>query len=1075
MRPYRSLSIVIATLLCCTASLISQSIKPTVRYGSVQTPRRITFSPEHESMPAWEPGSDRIAYRIGGSQFSGGEIGFVLSNGAVERTAAVGPSSVLGFLTSPSWVGATGLLMVAEKVDIHEYLSFDTGQAPFVRTVRDGSDDAFTRKLIALPGFGSSVGAADHIRVSRDGSTVAWRVTGGGSCSDTRIRVASFDSLAGQNADDFGEVVVSGFCSPNTHELFVEGFALTPDGSRLVLSRPIRSSTPDELFPPSDLFLYTTSGGGGAATPLTTSGATDGFFNEFPDVSPDGTQVVFARRDPAGIALYTIDLDGSNLTRITDNGGKGAREPSWSPDGRQIAFSSLDRGEVPENLNIYVVDLEEQAGPFLPPTPDAAAFRSALVDSDFDDIPEPGSDARLIVERTGNRVLLYQSDTPQRIWEIVCSDPHPISGRFQACVVTPPEVPEPNSAWQRLVRFFRRTVMGIDARRHTISVSEFDSSLRSKSFTIESEISAGDVRTTSLARTDSDGDGVLDALAFSGFLFLPTFEASPLLVDITNDGNPDYAGWPITFQGGRYFTPLADSDGDGIPDSVLYDFDRNGRVDPGGVPTFADAIAGPIPGSPPIFLNFAQFGKGEAGGTNLGSQIALFNLDTVAPADVSVEILGDQGTPLTVSLNGEVTQGTTELQIPAGGLRLLETDQLGDIVVGSVRVTADRAVAGNILFGGDAGVAGVGLSQVLDGGFAAIVDTDTASSVRAGIAIRNLENQTANVVLNLYDSSTVPVANGQLTLAASGHAALFLDEIEWSTPDDLPLDLSLFSGILEGEAVGRLSATVLQTLPGEISTLPVAPLSFRRATLSPTQAAKSHALGAGPPADLFQKLYFAQFGDGDEGASIRSRVFLLNLSPEPAQVELILRDDSGQPLSVDLNGQLAEGQFELVIPPGGLQTLETDGIGNLVSGSVTVCSDQYLAGVVQFAGDVGTAGVGASPLIRHGFWAPIQTNEEESTNTGVAVMNLDSAQVTLQLQLFDTEGQLLATAELVLPAFGHRALFVDEISWSVAGAPLNFSDFSGLIQTRAEGRYSATVIRTSPGVFATQPVVPTLN
>ena len=45
-----------------------------------------------------------------------------------------------------------------------------------------------------------------------------------------------------------------------------------------------------------------------------------------------------------------MEADGSNQTRLTDNHGRD-HEPSWSPDGRHIAFISTRDG----NWEIYVM------------------------------------------------------------------------------------------------------------------------------------------------------------------------------------------------------------------------------------------------------------------------------------------------------------------------------------------------------------------------------------------------------------------------------------------------------------------------------------------------------------------------------------------------------------------------------------------------------------------------------------------------------------------------------------------------------------------------------------------------
>jgi Tol biopolymer transport system component len=67
------------------------------------------------------------------------------------------------------------------------------------------------------------------------------------------------------------------------------------------------------------------------------------------DISPDG--------DFANFDVYIMNMDGSNVRRLTDAPG-GDGSPTWSPDGRWIAFRS-DRDTPPGapwlNTEIYVM------------------------------------------------------------------------------------------------------------------------------------------------------------------------------------------------------------------------------------------------------------------------------------------------------------------------------------------------------------------------------------------------------------------------------------------------------------------------------------------------------------------------------------------------------------------------------------------------------------------------------------------------------------------------------------------------------------------------------------------------
>lgn len=94
--------------------------------------------------------------------------------------------------------------------------------------------------------------------------------------------------------------------------------------------------------------------------------------------SPDGTALVFAS-DIQGPAIYTIRIDGTGLTKITDvNWSPGSTPPVWSPvpaaDGEyKIAFGDHPRNEdgtLAPNNDIFLVNLDGSGLQNLTNTPD---------------------------------------------------------------------------------------------------------------------------------------------------------------------------------------------------------------------------------------------------------------------------------------------------------------------------------------------------------------------------------------------------------------------------------------------------------------------------------------------------------------------------------------------------------------------------------------------------------------------------------------------------------------------------------------------------------------------------------
>jgi Tol biopolymer transport system component len=63
-----------------------------------------------------------------------------------------------------------------------------------------------------------------------------------------------------------------------------------------------------------------------------------------PSWSPDGQVLAFDCEVSGDREIYTVNADGSHLTRLTNSPGLD-RDPDWSPDGSQIVFASSRMGE----------------------------------------------------------------------------------------------------------------------------------------------------------------------------------------------------------------------------------------------------------------------------------------------------------------------------------------------------------------------------------------------------------------------------------------------------------------------------------------------------------------------------------------------------------------------------------------------------------------------------------------------------------------------------------------------------------------------------------------------------------
>ncbi len=127
-----------------------------------------------------------------------------------------------------------------------------------------------------------------------------------------------------------------------------------------------------------------------------------------PSWSPDGTRLVFASKRDGNWEIYTMDRDGGNLTRLTNEPADDTN-PAWSPDGSRIAFESTREGYAEIYLmpvtgggevNISNAPFSSEHGPTWSPDGGRVAFYS---DRDGEwDIYVMASDGSEVTKLTGD-------------------------------------------------------------------------------------------------------------------------------------------------------------------------------------------------------------------------------------------------------------------------------------------------------------------------------------------------------------------------------------------------------------------------------------------------------------------------------------------------------------------------------------------------------------------------------------------------------------------------------------------------------------------------------------------------
>ncbi len=218
-------------------------------------------------------------------------------------------------------------------------------------------------------------------------------------------------------------------------------------------------------------------------------------------------------------------------------------------------------------------------------------------------------------------------------------------------------------------------------------------------------------------------------------------------------------------------------------------------------------------------FNLAQVANGAFADGSFKTTFLLFNISGTN-ANVTLALTQDNGTAFPVTIAGQGTNSTFNLQLAPGASTILQTDGSGSLAAGAARITSNVPLGAAAIFtvlnpqGAFQTESGVGDSPAQS---ELTLPVDVTGSFDTGIAFYVPGTAPVTLTMKLLDTAGTVTATAQpLVLQPKNHTAQFVTQLFPGT--------SNFQGSVAITATGDVAALTLRQHSGPLSytTLPVA-------------------------------------------------------------------------------------------------------------------------------------------------------------------------------------------------------------------------------------------------------------